>query len=81
MLPRTHWQLVRLQSGKHQCQISLHVVFSTKLATRLEIIMEITKQALWKLELLKAGTLFQKCLSTDESAKFRLLPLFCKVAK
>lgn len=55
---------------QNQCQINPHIVFGTQLATRLEIIMEVTKQALWKLEFLKAGTLFQKYLSTDEPAKF-----------
>lgn len=63
-----------LQWQKMNPRLALHIVFSAKLATRLEIIMEIIKQAVWKLIFLKVGTLFQKYLSTDEPAKFRLSP-------
>lgn len=65
-----------------QFHLSLYIAFGTKVATRLEIIMEITKKKkIWKLVFLKAGILFQKYLSTDDPAKFRLSPLFCIMAK
>lgn len=67
-----------------QFHLSLYIAFSTKVATRLEIIMEITKKkknTFWKPVFLKAGILFQKYLSTDDPAKFRLSPLFFIMAK
>lgn len=47
----------------------------------LEVIMEITKQTLWKLGFFRTAVDCQKYLSSNESATFRLSPLSWELAR